>query len=460
MADPKTTRRGLLAGAAALGVGLGSGAAFARLDPGSIFGYLEGRRDLDRGMRAAWLRAARVRFGGAGLEPAGVGRPEIEVAKTILARGLFMGVDPKDGVLGAWEGWRSALGGVPPPIAIHYQILAFQGRTPRGRPIDLAFSFPDFYDEEIAPDLVAWWVEALAAGTLPDAALAETREALARTRRKMAPLLLDKLRMLARLDRQRRAARGAARAEIERDIDGLEAELARSFPGVGRRPEVLDRAKAPFDRLLLALDDQGVSPTEDDRWLDPRRGAPPLRPVPERADPAAPTDGVPLVEPEGPPPVTHLPAQPRPGDPEPWRDPAPRRSRAELSAAYLAKLSRTVEPWLHTPYAFGNDTRGVGTDCSGFVRSVFAEAFALDLPRTSRDQLRAGRSVGKKALRPGDLLFFDTADDGKVNHVGIQLGEDSFVHASVSRGVIIERLGTRIYARAFRGARRVLAYAS
>src|SRR5262249_38208021 len=158
-----------------------------------------------------------------------------------------------------WEGYRGALGYVPPPIATHYQILTLQGRQPRGRPIDLAFKFPDYYNEEIAPDLVAYWEEALEKGRIPDDALHETKEALDETRIRMRPLLLDKLRLLARLQRELDVARGSRRAEIEKDVKDVEGELRRSFSKVPRRPEVLDPRKRAYDRLRIQVEDMGLT---------------------------------------------------------------------------------------------------------------------------------------------------------------------------------------------------------
>jgi cell wall-associated NlpC family hydrolase len=69
-----------------------------------------------------------------------------------------------------------------------------------------------------------------------------------------------------------------------------------------------------------------------------------------------------------------------------------------------------------------------------------------------------GISVRLDDLRPGDLVFFDTYDLGRVSHVGIYTGDGKFAHASMSRGVVYDELSSRYFRRAFRGARRVLAY--
>lgn len=434
--------------------GLGSAAA---AEGESLVQYLRKRDDLSRGRRARWIRAVRKRFGAAAIETETKNKPELQVAKAILSAAIFMQAKPQTAAKAAWEGWRGALGYVPPPIAIHYQILALEGRRPRGRPIDLAFSFPDYYNEEIAPDLVAYWERSLKEGTIPDHALKETQEALEATRLKMRPLLLDKLRLLARLDRERTVAKGLRKVEIQRDMGAVEEELARSFTRVARRPEVLDPERRPYDRLRIQLEDMGQSLSQEDRYLDPEAGPPPKRPVPKPPDPGVPKpkgEHPPMVEPAEPP-LPPLPDQPRPGDPSPAED---RRSLADLISAYTRRLRAVVDEWLGTPYRWGSDRREVGTDCSGFTRKIFRQTFEIRLPRVSRDQFRVGRSVGITDLRPGDLVFFDIRDDGHVSHVGIYAGDGKFAHASTSRGVVYDALRSRYFRRAYRGARRVLAY--
>ncbi|WP_064015941.1 peptidoglycan endopeptidase [Deinococcus puniceus] len=111
---------------------------------------------------------------------------------------------------------------------------------------------------------------------------------------------------------------------------------------------------------------------------------------------------------------------------------------------------------LGTPYVYGGATR-VGTDCSGFVLQVFGP-LGLQLPRRSADQAQAGLPVDAAALLPGDLVFFDTEGRGAVTHVGIYLGEDTFVNANSYRGqVAVDKLmSDRYWAARYVGARRVL----
>jgi cell wall-associated NlpC family hydrolase len=74
-------------------------------------------------------------------------------------------------------------------------------------------------------------------------------------------------------------------------------------------------------------------------------------------------------------------------------------------------------------YVFGAD----GTtywDCSGLTMRAF-QAAGVSLPHSSRAQYGYGKSVARKDLQPGDLVFF-----GKpISHVGIYLGGNRMLHA-------------------------------
>ena len=425
----------------------------------SLLEWSRARTELGPTARKRLVRAVRRRFGGAALHRHTPDRVELRVAKEIIAAGIEMERPARETVDAAWEGWRVVLGVVPPPIAIHYQVLALAGRRLRGRPIDLALEFPDHYHDEIAPELVAYWETVLREGQVADEVLLDTRRVLAATRLKMRPLLLDKLRLTAALERERAVADPVRKVEILRDLERLAAELAMSFTGVVSRPEVLDPERRAYDRLLIQLEDMGQVPSAEDRLLNLDVGPPPPRPVPVRPDPEPPsTDGgPPLMEPDRPPPPV-LPPQARPGSRVTPSDPVPGRTLADLERAYREVLLEGVDGWKGTPYRYGRATRGVGTDCSGFMQALFSDLFAVRLPRVSRDQYRIGHSVPRKALRAGDLLFFDTRGRGAVSHVGVYISEGRFAHAGVSRGVTLARLRSRYFNRVFVGARRLLSY--
>ena len=74
------------------------------------------------------------------------------------------------------------------------------------------------------------------------------------------------------------------------------------------------------------------------------------------------------------------------------------------------------------------------------------------LPDTSVNQAKIGRKLTRKDLKPGDLIFFDTSKERKgiVNHVGIYIGNNKFIHASSGAGkVVISSLDRPFYSQRF-----------
>ena len=107
-------------------------------------------------------------------------------------------------------------------------------------------------------------------------------------------------------------------------------------------------------------------------------------------------------------------------------------------------------------YKFGGSSAQSGFDCSGFVRHVFAEAVAVELPRSSYAMGRIGLKVETDDLRAGDLVFYNTLHRA-FSHVGIYLGEGRFVHApSRGKSVEIVDMSDNYWKRRFNGARRLL----
>lgn len=118
-----------------------------------------------------------------------------------------------------------------------------------------------------------------------------------------------------------------------------------------------------------------------------------------------------------------------------------------------AIAARTAERFVGIPYRWGGENVVDGMDCSGFVRAVF-NLCGVNIPRTSRDQFRAGEPVGKDGLRDGDLVFFGPSED-KINHVGIYVGSGRFVHAP-RRGeeIKVSTVDENYFEKRFVGARR------
>jgi cell wall-associated NlpC family hydrolase len=101
--------------------------------------------------------------------------------------------------------------------------------------------------------------------------------------------------------------------------------------------------------------------------------------------------------------------------------------------AVLAALTQ-----LGVPYRSLASEPGVGFDCSGLTTWAFEQA-GIELPRTSRDQIRAADQVDRAEAEPGDLAYYP-------GHVSIYIGEGMMVHSPNS--------GNRVEATALSGQTR------
>lgn len=103
------------------------------------------------------------------------------------------------------------------------------------------------------------------------------------------------------------------------------------------------------------------------------------------------------------------------------------------TSARAAQVLETADDYVGTRYVYGGATPR-GFDCSGFVQYVFAR-HDVTLPRTSRQQARAGRSLPTRvsSLRAGDLMLFSSGGD-VVDHVAIYAGGNRILHSSSSGG--------------------------
>lgn len=102
-----------------------------------------------------------------------------------------------------------------------------------------------------------------------------------------------------------------------------------------------------------------------------------------------------------------------------------------------SRITELTKKQLGKPYVWGDEGPN-SFDCSGLVYYVYKEVMKVTLPRVASAMSKSGVAVKtRKDLRPGDLIFFDTAGEGKITHVGIFISDDTMIHAS-SSGTIRE----------------------
>jgi murein DD-endopeptidase / murein LD-carboxypeptidase len=104
----------------------------------------------------------------------------------------------------------------------------------------------------------------------------------------------------------------------------------------------------------------------------------------------------------------------------------------------IEKIISTARSYLGTRHAMGGTSKK-GIDCSGMVM-MSVKSSKIVVPHNSHEQGRYGKIVAvKDSLKRGDLVFFYGSFKSYyfITHSGIYVGENKFIHASASAGVII-----------------------
>ncbi|MDP4284418.1 MAG: C40 family peptidase [Bacteroidota bacterium] len=111
------------------------------------------------------------------------------------------------------------------------------------------------------------------------------------------------------------------------------------------------------------------------------------------------------------------------------------------------KIVAFAEKLIGTKYAYGSAIKENGFDCSGFISYVFNH-FKISVPRISSDFTNTGAEIPIEKSKRGDIILFAGTNpkSGVVGHMGIitenKKGEIKFIHASVSKGVMISEMNS------------------
>lgn len=124
----------------------------------------------------------------------------------------------------------------------------------------------------------------------------------------------------------------------------------------------------------------------------------------------------------------------------------PRQAAVPHAADVGARAAGIALEQVGVPYRYGG-TAPSGFDCSGLVHYAYLNA-GKAVPRTSRQLWDGTAAVARHELRPGDVLFFEI--EGKMQHVGLYVGDNRFVHAPASgRSVSVASLDSAFYEQAY-----------
>ena len=123
--------------------------------------------------------------------------------------------------------------------------------------------------------------------------------------------------------------------------------------------------------------------------------------------------------------------------------------------AITKALYAQYRKWETTPYCYGGVSKN-GIDCSSLVQNIYYDAFALRVPRTTKEQAKIGYRVSRNSTREGDLLLFKTGY--RTRHSGIYLESGNFINTSTKHGVTISNLNNPYWKSKYWQTRRVLPF--
>jgi len=131
---------------------------------------------------------------------------------------------------------------------------------------------------------------------------------------------------------------------------------------------------------------------------------------------------------------------------------APKSETAPKAVSYnVDSLINTAKKQLGVAYAWGGATPN-GFDCSGFIFYAYKEA-GMDIKRYSSEGYHM-RSYYVDTPKVGDLVFFEGTYKSGISHVGIYVGNNEFIHASSTGGVITTSLDNAYWKKHFEGFKR------
>lgn len=236
---------------------------------------------------------------------------------------------------------------------------------------------------------------------------------------------------------QRTAEEEVARATAERErlIADLAVARQTSVEVERARQDALDAERAARAEAAAAAE-RGVTPS-----------TPATQPTATPATPATPTTpATPAIPstpaPTSPPPATPTPATP-PSTPAPTPTPTPSPEPEPAPEAHglgtgtsrgSAAQGQAAVAWavqqVGKPYGWGT-TGPDAFDCSGLTSQAYRAA-GVSIPRTSRDQYRAGLKIAYASMRPGDLIAWggNPDDPGSITHIAMYVGGGQMVEAA------------------------------
>lgn len=118
-------------------------------------------------------------------------------------------------------------------------------------------------------------------------------------------------------------------------------------------------------------------------------------------------------------------------------------------------VTKTALSNIGVPYRSGGNHPSRGFDCSGLVCWTYSQ-HGVKMPRTSQEQMSAGKAIPASQLQPGDLVVFKISNR-RGYHSGIYSGNGMFVHSPRQGDTVREdSISSKYWAPKLVATRRVL----
>ena len=114
------------------------------------------------------------------------------------------------------------------------------------------------------------------------------------------------------------------------------------------------------------------------------------------------------------------------------------------------KLYSFISDWYGAPYKYGGCEKS-GVDCSCFTVNLFDKVYGKKIPRTAVDIYKECDKINIEKAKEGDHIFFKI-NSNSITHVGVYLHDKKFVHASTTKGVLVNSLTETYYQKYFYSA--------
>lgn len=96
-----------------------------------------------------------------------------------------------------------------------------------------------------------------------------------------------------------------------------------------------------------------------------------------------------------------------------------------------------VRSFIGCRYVYGGASPD-GFDCSGFVMYCYQTYYNIYLPHGATSQSYRGEEVDPDDIQVGDIICFDKEGDGTMEHAGLYVGNDTYVHAKGAAYGVVE----------------------